>query len=426
MRPAGSWLAELRRLTLLVLVSTVVGWLLGFPALLLALALLLLLLRWLYQLLRLQRWLLDPLQEPPEARGIWGAIYDRLYQLQREAREGRAQLQSRLNYLQDSLSSMHDGAVMVSVAGNIEWSNAAAERLLGLRYPTDRGQALLNLVRLPDFHRYFLSGHFQDPLQLRLKSEPEQFLQFAVTPFGSGDRLVFVRDVTKEARLEQMRRDFVGNVSHELRTPLTVIKGYLDTILANSGQLESRFLRPLQQMEQQAQRMETLLKDLLWLSRIETVRSKARSEQVDVASLLQELESELKSSHPQRRLELQLDCDDRINGDYRELHSAVSNLVLNACKYSRDDSTVTVHWRRQGQELLLSVQDRGIGIDTVHLPRLTERFYRVDDSRSSRTGGTGLGLAIVKHVAAGHKAELRIDSTPGVGSTFTLVFPAPV
>jgi two-component system phosphate regulon sensor histidine kinase PhoR len=392
----------------------------------LALVLLLLLLRWLYQLLRLQRWLLDPLQEPPEAAGIWGVIYDRLYQLQREAREGRALLQSRLNYLQDSLSSMHDGAVMVSVAGNIEWSNAAAERLLGLRYPVDRGQALLNLVRLPDFHRYFLAGDFQDPLQLRLKSEPEQFLQFAVTPFGTGDRLVFVRDVTKEARLEQMRRDFVGNVSHELRTPLTVIKGYLDTILANSGQLEPRFLRPLQQMEQQAQRMETLLKDLLWLSRIETVRRKARNEQIDVASLLQELESELKSSHPQRRLELQLDCNGRINGDYRELHSAVANLVLNACKYSRDDSTVTVRWRRQGQELLLSVQDRGIGIDAVHLPRLTERFYRVDDSRSSRTGGTGLGLAIVKHVAAGHKAELRIDSTPGVGSTFTLAFPAPI
>ncbi|QIB64396.1 phosphate regulon sensor histidine kinase PhoR [Kineobactrum salinum] len=425
MRPTGSWLAELRRLTLFVFISTAVGWLLGFPAQLLALVLLLLLLRWLYQLLRLRRWLADPLQEPPEAPGIWGAIYDRLYQLQREARQGRAQLQSRLDYLQDSLSSMHDGAVMVSMAGSIEWSNAAAERLLGLRFPADRGQALLNLVRLPDFHRYFLAGDFQDPLQLRLKSEPEQFLQFAVTPFGSGDRLVFVRDVTKEARLEQMRRDFVGNVSHELRTPLTVIKGYLDTILANSGQLEPRFLRPLQQMEQQAQRMETLLKDLLWLSRIETVRSKARAEQVDVASLLQELESELQSSHPQRRLELQLECNERINGDYRELHSAASNLVLNACKYSKDDSIVTVRWRRQGQELLLSVEDRGIGIDPVHLPRLTERFYRVDDSRSSRTGGTGLGLAIVKHVAAGHNAQLRIDSKPGVGSTFTLAFPAP-
>lgn len=426
MRPDGSWLAELQRLALLVLGSVAVGWLLGAPALVLALALLLLLLRWLHQLLRLRRWLADPQQEPPEAPGIWGAMYDRLYQLQREAREGRAQLQSRLDYLQDSLSSMHDGAVMVAKGGSIEWSNASAERLLGLRYPADRGQALLNLVRLPEFHRYFLAGSFQDPLQLRLKSEHEQFLQFAVTPFGSGDRLVFVRDVTKEARLEQMRRDFVGNVSHELRTPLTVIKGYLDTILANSGQLEPRFLRPLEQMEQQAQRMETLLKDLLWLSRIETVRRQARTEQVDIASLLQELESELKSSHPRRRLELQLECREKVSGDYRELHSAIANLVLNAYKYSKDDSVVTVRWERRAKELLLSVQDRGIGIEAVHLPRLTERFYRVDDSRSSRTGGTGLGLAIVKHVAAGHKAELRIDSKPGVGSVFTLVFPAPI
>ncbi|MEQ8803859.1 MAG: ATP-binding protein, partial [Haliea sp.] len=247
--------------------------------------------------------------------------------------------------------------------------------------------------------------------------------QFAVTAFGGGDRLVFVRDVTKEAKLEQMRRDFVGNVSHELRTPLTVIKGYLETILANAGPLAPRFRRPLEQMQQQAARMETLLKDLLWLSRIESVRTQPRREQVNIGALLEELKDELQTSHPGRQLALQLETADKVAGDYRELHSAVSNLVLNAFKYSQDDTIVTVRWRREGQHLLLSVQDRGMGIDAVHLPRLTERFYRVDDSRSSATGGTGLGLAIVKHVAAAHRAELHIESTLGVGSVFTLVFP---
>ncbi|MDP4650856.1 MAG: ATP-binding protein, partial [Haliea sp.] len=207
-----------------------------------------------------------------------------------------------------------------------------------------------------------------------------------------------------------------------LRTPLTVIKGYLEMILASAQQLEPRFRRPLEQMSQQTDRMESLLKDLLWLSRLESVRTQSRRERVDVALLLQELVIELHTLYPERSLELTVDTGQKVAGDYRELHSAVSNLILNAFKYSPDDTSVTVLWRQHESELLLSVQDRGIGIDAVHLPRLTERFYRVDDSRSSATGGTGLGLAIVKHVAAGHLAELRIVSTPGKGSTFTLAF----
>lgn len=422
MSPQAAWLAELRRLLALVAVALTAGWLIGWPWLLLSAALLALTVRWAWQMRRLLRWLQDSSLEPPEALGFWGELYDRLYQLQRKASMREMELRSRLDYLQDSLSSMHDGAVMVSAGGAIEWSNDAAQRLLGLRYPADRGQALLNLVRLPAFHRYYIAGAFEDPLQLRMQGDREQTLQFAITLFGNGDRLVFVRDITKEAHLEQMRRDFVGNVSHELRTPLTVIKGYLEMILANAEQLEPRFQRPLEQMSQQTDRMENLLKDLLWLSRLESVRTQTRREQVDIAALLQELVDELHTLYPERALTLQSDTRVKIPGDYRELHSAVSNLILNAFKYSKDDSLVTVSWRQQGGELLLSVQDQGIGIDAVHIPRLTERFYRVDDSRSSATGGTGLGLAIVKHVAAGHRAELRIASLQGKGSTFTLAF----
>lgn len=423
MRLPGSWLLEVQRLALLIVSSAGIGWLFGRPWLAVALALLGMTLHWLHQLLRIHRWLEDPDQPAPEGVGIWGEVYDEIYHLQRRNRESYQRLQSTVDYLQDSFAAMRDGVVMVDSSGAIEWSNAAGQQMLGLQIPRDRGQALLNLVRIPAFHKYFLAGDYSEPLRLNMGSERRQILQFEVTLFGDGDRLVFARDITKMAQLEQMRRDFVGNVSHELRTPLTVIKGYLETILSYSDQLEPRFVRPLQQMEQQAQRMENLLKDLLWLSRIESVESSPKHKQVDVCALLQELQDELLTSHPERRLDLELECDCKVLGDYRELHSAVSNLVLNAYKYSPDGSPVTARWQRRGEGVALSVIDRGIGIAESHLPRLTERFYRVDDSRSSQTGGTGLGLAIVKHVAAAHQAELQIESRPGEGSTFRMVFP---
>jgi two-component system phosphate regulon sensor histidine kinase PhoR len=248
-------------------------------------------------------------------------------------------------------------------------------------------------------------------------------LQIEITGFGDGNRLLFFRDVTRMVQMEQMRRDFVANVSHELRTPLTVIKGYLETILNNKDNLDPRYHKPLQQMDQQAKRMEMLLKDLLWLSRIESVRTIEKTTEVNVARLLEELRDELRQSHPETPMEVDIGTTLQVRGDYRELHSAVSNLAQNAIRYNRDHNPVALGWHQLGNELLLSVRDHGIGIDSIHLPRLTERFYRIDESRSTRTGGTGLGLAIVKHVAVSHRAELRIDSKLGSGSCFTLAFP---
>ncbi len=245
-----------------------------------------------------------------------------------------------------------------------------------------------------------------------------------ITRFGDGDRLLFIRDVTASVRMEKVRKDFVANVSHELRTPLTVISGYLGTFLSDPGKLEPRYVKPLQQMLQQAVRMENLLKDLLWLSRIESEQGLEMRGPVDVRALLSELQDELGTAYPERRVELELATDHQVTGDYRELYSAVSNLLLNAIKYSRDDSVIKVSWRQQDGGYQLPVTDEGIGIDAVHIPRLTERFYRVEDSRSSAGGGTGLGLAIVKHVAASHGARLQIVSKPGRGSSFSLVFPS--
>jgi two-component system phosphate regulon sensor histidine kinase PhoR len=208
-----------------------------------------------------------------------------------------------------------------------------------------------------------------------------------------------------------------------LRTPLTVISGYLGTLIGQAAEFPDRYKKPLQQMNQQAERMESLLKDLLWLSRIEAEERQDKRELVDVGGLLQELREELATAHPERELGLDLLTDRKIYGDYRELYSAVSNLANNALKYSPPETPVEIVWESTGDHCRLSVKDEGRGIDSTHIPRLTERFYRVDDSRSSATGGTGLGLAIVKHVAAAHNARLEIDSTPGEGSTFSLAFP---
>lgn len=420
---AGSWRAELRKLLLVLAASASLGWLTGFTLEMLCLGLALITGIWLWQLWRMRRWLVDPNAAPPESAGIWGLVYDTIYGLQRENREARGRLQSTVDYLRSSFASMRDGVVILTQSGAIEWSNAAAGPLLGLQYPRDRGQPVLNLLRWPAFHEYFLQGEFQQPLQLPSAANERQILQVEITTFAGGDFLLFIRDVTQLVQMEQMRRDFVGNVSHELRTPLTVFKGYLDTLGSGELSADKRYSKAMSQMAAQVLRMETLLSDLLWLSRIESVSEERANETVDVAAMLEELREELHSSHPGRLVVLELNTRNTVSGDYRELRSAVSNLVINAIKYSADEQPVLVIWEEVADGLQLVVKDHGLGIEEQHLSRITERFYRVDESRSAMTGGTGLGLAIVKHVAASHRAELLIDSEPGRGSRFSLLFP---
>lgn len=424
MKASKIWLAEVRRVLLLLAVAAVVGSFVDRSLLFITIGIVAILSHWLLQLWRIQEWLSQPETTPPEGHGIWGDIFDRIYHLRRKEKEGRAQLQATVDYLRDSFASMRDGTVMVDETGAIQWSNAAAHMLLGLRYPEDRGQALLNLVRIPEFHRYFRAADYSSGLLINVGAEADLFLQIDVSHFGEGDRLIFARDVTDITRMEQMRRDFVGNVSHELRTPLTVISGYLDTMLDNTQGIDPKFIKPLKQMSEQSERMESLLKDLLWLSRIESVHNIEKHEPVSVRGILEEMREELSNTHSQCPIDLVIDSEAQILGDYRELYSAISNLILNAIKYSEEGATVTVKWYRQDQQCILSVIDTGQGIAATHLPRVTERFYRVDDSRSSATGGTGLGLAIVKHVAMAHSAQLKIESVQSVGSNFSLVFPA--
>ena len=409
---------------MLVAVSAALGWMYGYTREAVIFVLLLWIGFWLYQMHRAQLWLNSAEKLPPDADGIWGELFSRIYSQQRTNSRENAQLQSTVEYLQDSFAAMRDGVVMVDKQGAIQWLNRAVEPLLGLRYPEDTGQTLTNLVRAPEFNQYFLARDYSKPLQYQTASgDRSRHLRVDVTRFGEGERLLFIRDVSSEVRMENIRRDFVANVSHELRTPLTVISGYLSTMLENAQDVPQRYIRPLQQMDQQAHRMETLLKDLLWLSRIESEKREDEREYVDIRALLQELKDELREAYPETRLILEVDVEAKVYGDYRQLYSAVSNLVINAIKYNTTDSPVTIRWTSKNGRLRLEVQDKGIGIDSSHIPRLTERFYRVDDSRNSATGGTGLGLAIVKHVAAAHGATLEIKSKLGEGSTFTMVFP---
>lgn len=417
-----TWWTVTTRVALLLVLAGLVGWYYGRPMMAVACALLCLVVFWIYQIRQVQLWLSNPEQPPPEIYGIWGDILSQISQHQRHDKEARARLQSTVDYLRDSFASMRDGVAIVDAHGVLKWFNQPAADLLELR-PGDKGQSLMNLVRAPEFVRYFNQGQYQDPLQYCSGGELRVHLRIEITPFGEGDRLLFVRDVTANSRMEQTRQDFVANVSHELRTPLTVITGYLGTFLSDTDRLDPSYIKPLQQMLQQSVRMENLLKDLLLLSKIESEHGLEAHEPVDVPVLLGEIKEEMSTTYPDRKIELEVAAAHKIRGDYRELYSAVSNLVLNAIKYSPADSPIQVSWCRRGGSLCLAVIDQGIGVDASHIPRLTERFYRVDDSRNAATGGTGLGLAIVKHVAAAHGARLVIESQLGQGSTFSLEFP---
>jgi two-component system phosphate regulon sensor histidine kinase PhoR len=316
---------------------------------------------------------------------------------------------------------MRDAALIINSDGRLVWCNDAAEYLLGIKFESEEGKPLSEVAPGKSLKRYMREENFQKPLRVKPGPDPEFCLQFEFSRFGSNDRLVFVKDVTEQDKLERMRRDFVGNVSHELRTPLTVIKGYIETLQSLMAGTDSTLQKSLGSMDTQVSRMERLIEDLLWLSRIESVEGERKEDQIDMVRLLSDVGDGLRTAWPEREIVVTLECTQQILGSASELRSALSNLIVNALKYS--DGPVNVRWSETVVGPALLVEDQGEGIEAKHIPRLTERFYRVDKSRSQATGGTGLGLAIVKHVAVSHEARLFIDSEPGKGSTFRLVFP---
>jgi len=415
------WLALFRVLAILG-VGAALGFYFGSTASGLLVALMVVLLYWSYQMFRVEQWLSEVAEEPPQAAGVWGLLFDYIHRLQSQSAEAQGRLESSLHYLQDSLKSMRDAAIITDPWGNIAWMNDSAGSLLGISLDKDEGRPLVSKMRLPNFSDYLAVGDYKVPLRIPPSSEQKRCLQVEVSSFGGGDKLIFIKDITEQYKLEMMRRDFVGNVSHELRTPLTVLKGYVENLQSLDSDLVSKIQRPLVQMDMQVVRMEVLLKDLLWLSRIETIEGADKTLPINMTDLVAEIIEDLRAAYPERKIDTHLEHDDVILGDATELHSAVSNLVVNALKYSGHDDLVTVEWKLDAGFPTLTVRDEGEGIKPQHIPRLTERFYRVDKSRSQATGGTGLGLAIVKHVAVSHNAELLIDSVYGQGSVFSMVF----
>lgn len=381
----------------------------------------------LQQLLRLHKWLRtrEGDEAPPEGYGLWGDVLDSIYHLQRRDQKVRGRLQAVIDRVQESTAALKDAVIMLDRDGNLEWWNIAAEKLMGLQTPQDSGQQITNLLRDPRFIDYFDNHNYNEPLELPSPVNNHLRLQFHITRYGNREHLMLVRDITRLHQLEQMRKDFVANVSHELRTPLTVISGYLETLLDNVENVNPRWLRALQQMQQQGGRMQNLLNDLLLLAKLEATDYPSDNQPIAVDLLLLSIKNDAQALSGERHHRISLEADPhlKLKGSEAELRSAFSNLVFNAVKYTPDEGEIHVRWWSDEQGAHLSVQDTGLGIEAKHLPRLTERFYRVDSSRASNTGGTGLGLAIVKHVLLRHRARLAITSQLGKGSTFTCHFP---
>ena len=383
---------------------------------------------------RMEAWFrAGPQGDPPRLAGVWREISDRIRRvLQQRDKQVLAQSE-RLRQFLDAIQASPNGVTLLDSEGRIAWCNSAASQHLGLDAQRDLGQHVVHLVRDPVFTRYFQQeGHANEVVIEGRSNSLAKSIKLSVQlfPYGQGQQLLLTRDITAVAQAEAMRRDFVANVSHEIRTPLTVLAGFVETLqsLPLSAQEQQQYLGL---MATQAQRMQSLVSDLLTLSQLEGSPPPSAAEQVDLPELMAQIEADARalsalqgeSGAPVHVLVFEPAPGAALLGARSELLSAFSNLVSNAVRYTPPGGRITVGWQKQEQALVFAVRDTGPGIAAEHVPRLSERFYRVDRSRSRETGGTGLGLAITKHVVQRHGGELRIESQVGVGSCFMLVLP---
>ncbi|WP_374683765.1 phosphate regulon sensor histidine kinase PhoR [Accumulibacter sp.] len=376
------------------------------------------------QLVALLAWLDAPEKRAfPHAGGAWGEVLGKLSERLRDDRRGRQEVEATLHSFRGAMDAVPDGLVIVDASHRIHWSNRAAGAHLGIHLPRDSGVIIEHLVRTPGFAEYLASPDVHSPFVLQAPAARTRIYTIRVVPLGDANKLLVSLDVTDARRVESMRSTFVANVSHELRTPLTVVRGFLEYFTDDGvvdGEQRQQFARL---MSDQTARMLTLVDDLLTLSRLEAEDAPASEEDVDMASLLAQLQAEGESLSDGRH-RLDVTCrGPALRGNRKELHSAFGNLVSNAIRYTPAGGEIAIEWAMHEGVGVFSVRDSGVGVAAEHLPRLTERFYRVDRGRSRDTGGTGLGLAIVKHILLRHQASLSIDSEVGAGSTFRAAFP---
>jgi two-component system phosphate regulon sensor histidine kinase PhoR len=418
------WISAVVRMIIVLVGAAVAGFFWGLiPGLTLAmLGMMALIFVQLNYLLRLADWLDQPSSAHlPDGWGAWTEVFSRLYKLRRGDEKNQAELAEWLARFRQAMSLLPDGVVIMDDVMFLEWCNPAAEQHLGLSLTQDKGMRVTNLVRTPEFIDYIILGRYETPLTLSFR---ERKLIVHIIPFENRRQILVTHDVTESERIDMMRRDFIANASHELRTPLTVINGFLEIASMQPDMDVSIRSSHLKLMSEQGERMQRLVEDMLTLSRLESMEYSVHHEAIDMHGMLVQILQEGEALSAGRH-QLSLECDGPdIVGSADEIRSAFLNLLTNAIRYTPEKGRITLIWKNLPLGPKFIVQDTGIGISSEHISRLTERFYRVDKSRSRETQGTGLGLAIVKHVLLRHKAHLLIESTPNVGSKFCVQFPA--
>lgn len=415
------WLFHLIRLGVVSFLVLLAGWLSGHFILITGLFLALYLAWQFYNSLRLYRWLQSWVNKPPESIGMWSDIFDRIAALQKQNIRRNEQYQQVIDDFEGLADAFPDATVVIDDQGLIRWFNDSAVQLLQLRTSDDKGQAVTNLIREPAFADWLaIQDKLHSTLDIACPVDNNINLQLSVVRFRRNQRLLILRDVTDLRNLERIRHDLVANVSHELRTPLTVMLGYLEVL---KTQPEEPNPKAIKRMFKQARQMNDMLEDLLELSRLEDSES-LDGVPVDVPALLAQLEEQAEDlSKGRHKIIFKVEPGLNLLGVAADLKSAFQNLVVNAINYTPENGKIKVVWRENGDDLILSVIDSGVGIAYREIPRITERFYRIGDDRNRETGGTGLGLAIVKHVLHTHNARLEVRSELGKGSAFRCIFP---
>lgn len=423
----GFWWRPLASLFVISLIALLI-WAMGSPVLALSLSLavvLAYLTRQLLQEKRLFQWLEKGNKTPlPTDVGVWGDIFYRLNKLEKSQNLRQTELTDALGQFLHAAEAVPDGIVILNQQDQIQWCNPASRRFLGLDCVRDKGSFIHYLLRHTEFVNFLNSKDYSRRLRTNSPADRNTLLLLQLVPFGADQKLLIAHDITELERVDAMRRDFVANVSHELRTPLTVVGGFVETMHDMEKPSDAELKHYFGIMLNHTRRMQRLLDDLLTLSRLESSAYALADEQVHIPVLMRELAREGESlSRGRHGIKLEIDSEAWLMGNLQELQSAFSNLVSNAVRYTPDGGQITLRWFERDGQPVFAVTDTGEGIAFEHIPRLTERFYRVDRSRSRETGGTGLGLAIVKHILTRHGAKLDIQSTPGKGSTFSAVFP---
>jgi two-component system phosphate regulon sensor histidine kinase PhoR len=371
-------------------------------------------------------WISGPLDAPvPDASGIWGEFVSRMNRRVKTRQQEKDLLEQSLEQFQSALEALPDGVIFMDAHRRILWMNSLAVDMMGLIPGQDRGTPIEHLVREPEFAAYLQRGDFSEPLMYHPNRRDQASYMISLISYGVDRSLLAIRDLTRIEKLENVRRDFVANVSHELKTPLTVINGFIETLQMHHESLSTeKRQRYLDLALSQSHQMGRLIQDLLTLSSLEARANLADQTRVPVKALVDELVVSAEAiSDGKHTLSIDIPPDLSILGSAMALRSIFGNLINNAVNYTPADGNITISWRETEREGIFSVQDTGIGIPEIHLPRISERFYRVDQGRSRETGGTGLGLAIVKHALSRHQGHLEIKSQINQGSTFEACFP---